>query len=242
MFTEIHNTTEDIVFTQITEICDSIAKEGSSDICTCPQCRRDTACYVLNRIPPRYIISNRGVARAEQETIERQQDEADIVTLVYEGIRQVNHNQRPFINHKDINFSRSGQNTPAFIIPTIVGRLFNGTNFEPLTNINVELRRDGEIVPMKDLNWQNPYKVVPNTEGTYTFWPISIPAEKADSHKAFEYAIKVEADGFEVMTHFFTIPVISELQSVNSFSMERTFKLPDLYLFPPGGDEDDEIL
>jgi competence protein ComFB len=92
---------------------------------------------------------------------------------------------------------------------------------------------------MKDSNWQNPYNLVPNTEGTFTFWPNPIPAEGVDLHKTFEYSIKIEAPGFETLNHFFKIPVISEIQSASSFSMDRTFKLPDLYMFPPGTEDEE---
>jgi competence protein ComFB len=244
MFTEIHNTIEDLVFSQVEEICDTIERESKGQVCTCRQCRVDTACYVLNRMAPHYISSNRGVARVGQETIARQQKEADIATLVYEGIRRVNHNQRPFIVHGTKNVSpEEVAANPVFNIPTIIGRLFNGVNFEPLSGITVELRRNGDLVAMKDPTWRNPYSVVPNTEGTFTFWPTSIPAEANGLRKVFEYSVKIEAPEFETLTHFFTIPVISEIQTAGAgaYSMDKTFKIPDLYMFPPGGEEDEDL-
>jgi competence protein ComFB len=72
--------------------------------------------------------------------------------------------------------------------------------------------------------------------GTFTFWPTPIPAEGISIHKTFEYSVKVEAPGFEILHHFFKVPAISELRTVDSFSLGRTFKLPDLYLFPLGGE------
>jgi competence protein ComFB len=240
MFTEIHNTVEDIVFAQVSEVCDIIEKDKKGEICTCRQCRIDTACYVLNRVESRYISSYRGIARVEQETIARQQKEAEIVSLIYEGIRQVNHNRRPFINHGAKGASlEAASNTPVFNIPTIVGRVFSGLNFEPLPEVKVELRRNGDLVTMKDTVWQNPFNIVPTTEGTFTFWPTTIPAEAVDSRKVFEYSVKLEAPDFEPLTHFFNIPVTSEAQTAEAYSMDRSFKLPNLYMFPPGGDEDD---
>jgi competence protein ComFB len=239
MFTEIHNTVEDIVFAQVTEVCNTIEKNKKGEICTCHQCRIDTACYVLNRISPHYISSNRGVTRMGQVTIARQQKEVEIVSLVYEGIRQVNHNRRPYIKHGGTNTSpESVSTTPIFNIPTIIGRIFNGLNFEPLPEAKVELFRNGELVDMKDVSWQNPFIVVPNTEGTFTFWPTSIPVEAANIHRVFAYSVKVEAPNLDPLTHFFTIPVTSEAQSAEAYSLNRSFTLPDLYLFPPGGGEE----
>ncbi|MDR2741885.1 MAG: late competence development ComFB family protein [Treponema sp.] len=240
MFTEIHNTVEDIIFAQVTEVCDSIEKDKKGEICTCRQCRIDTACYVLNRIRPHYISSNRGVIRIGQGTIAHQQEEAEIVSLIYEGIEQVNHNRRPFINHGVKNTDpKKITNTPVFNPPTIVGRIFNGLNFEPLSEARIELLRNGDLVAMKDASWQNPFDMVSNTEGTFTFWPTSIPAESVNTHKVFEYSLKIESPNLEPLTHFFKIPVTSEILLTGSYSMERSFKLPNLYMFPPGGVEDD---
>jgi competence protein ComFB len=237
MFSGIHNSVEETVFTGINEICNAIEKEGGSNICTCPQCRRDAACYVLNRTAPRYITSNRGVTRAEQMSIERQQDHADITALIYEGIRRVAHNQRKTADHREKPGDGAVDDTPVYNIPTIVGRLFNGVNFEPLSDMNVELRADGILVPMKNNNWQNPYTLVANTKGTFAFWPKPVRAAAPGERGNFEYSIRIEAPSFETLNHFFRIPMISDPSALKSYSRVRTFKLPDLYMFPPDGNE-----
>jgi len=233
---ELHNTVEDIVVARVNEIFEAIDKEGSErKYCTCNQCRMDITCYALNRVKPHYIVSNRGASRVRWESIERQQQIADISALVHEGFRQVNHNQRPFFNHAS-GESGAGKdkNVPAFNIPTIIGRLFNGNNFAPISDVDVELFWNGQMVPMKDGNWQNPYRVVANTEGTFSFWPAAVPAPRANEHETFEYSLRVSSPEYETLVRFFKIPVESETQASGSFTLKRTFKLPDLYLFPPG--------
>jgi competence protein ComFB len=237
---DVHNTIEDVVFRAIDEICDTLNKDKADEVCICDQCRLDTACFVLNRTAPHYIVSNRGVARVEQESIKRQQLEADVVSLIYEGIRRVSHNQRPHFSHS----VHSGpavkkSDAPVFNIPTILGRLFNGINFAPLANVKVELYQDGNLVAMKDKSWQNPYTLVSNTKGTFTFWPEPVPAERENIHRVFKYSIKIAVPGLETLQHFFEIPVTSELKAIRSFNMNRTFKIQDLYMFPLGLDEDE---
>jgi competence protein ComFB len=238
---DIHNTIEDVVFRAMEDICATINTGDNADgLCTCDQCRLDAACFVLNRTPPHYVISNRGVARVELETIERQQLEADIVSLIHEGMKRVSHNQRPYSSHTGSAASGAPQaDRPVFNIPTIIGRLFNGINFEPLADVMVELYQDGKLVPMKDKSWQNPYFLVPNIKGTFTFWPEPIPATGENIRQIFKYAIKIEAPEMETLQHFFEIPVTSELKPIRSFSMNRTFKIQDLYMFPKGNGEDD---
>ncbi|MDR1420140.1 MAG: late competence development ComFB family protein [Treponema sp.] len=235
----IHNTAEEKIIAKVTEIFEAIAAGGNAEgICTCDQCRLDTVCYVLNRTPPRYIVSNRGAARTETDPLVRQQEGADIVTLAHEGIKQISHNQRPHFSHRGAAGKAVQEEAqPVFNIPTIVGRMFNGLDFSPMSGIQVELRRGGELVVMKDYNWQNPCVLVPNTEGAFSFWPVPIPAQSGNLHENFEFTIKAEAPGFEDLNHFFQIPVISDSQFSNTFSMSRIVKLPDLYMFPPGGED-----
>ena len=236
---EIHNTTEDTVLQLVHEIYDAIEQEGKPDRpCTCYQCRLDTACYVLNRVPPRYVISSRGAARSETEFIERQQEDADIVSLIYEGINKISRSKRPHFPHTSAEQKPSHPILgPVFNIPTIIGRAFNGSNFEPMTDIDVELLSEGKRARMIDPNWQNPFHLVANTAGTFTFWPEPVPAKKVGLHHTFSFAVRIEAPGFETLLHYFEVSVTSEERAQWSFSLQRTHKLPDLYLFPPGGED-----
>ena len=233
---ELHNTIKSTVISKVNEVFETLNKSGNEGkFCTCKQCRMDVICYVLNRTPPRYIVSNRGASRVLIEGIGWQQQTADISSLIYEGLKKVHHNMRP-------NFSHSSEDgavideleIPRFNVPTIMGRIFNGNNFAPLSDVDVELLWNGELVEMKDGNWQNPCHIVSNVEGNFSFWPAPVPAAKIDKHKIFEYTLKVSAPEFETLTHAFKIPVASEFQVTGSFNPDRTFKLPDLYMFPPG--------
>ena len=233
---ELHNTVEDTIISRVNGIFEDIKKEKNpGNLCLCDHCRMDTICYVLNRTPPHYIVSNRGVARVQGEFLEKQQQEADITTMIYEGLKRVNHNQRPNFTHTgDADEANAASKHPVYNIPTIMGRVFNGNNFAPLSEVDVELLWDGKHVAMKDGNWQNPYHIVPNTEGNFSFWPAADKASGVNKHKIFEYTLQVSAPGFETLIHFFKIPVASEIQAKGSFALDRTFKLPDLYMFPPG--------
>lgn len=232
---EIHNISEDIVFHSVQTIFDSLKKEGNQGgLCLCEQCKMDTICYTLNRIEPRYVVSSRGITRIEQDWSARQQNEADIAALVYKGIRVVNHNQRPTASHNSSESAGKASAEPLFDMPTIVGRLFDGETFAPIMDAKVELRCAGELIFMRNNNWQNPFSLVENTPGNFTFWPAPVPAESTDIKKNFEFSIKIESPEHESMTHFFQIPVVSNIQIPNSHSLDKTFKLPDLYLFKPG--------
>ena len=240
---EVHNTVEDIVIARVDEVFEAFGNEGSQGkVCTCNQCRLDVICYVLNRTAPHYISSNRGASRVKWDGFGHQQAIADVTTLIHDGLKRVNHNLRPNFSHdSEANGAGANLKSPAFNIPTIMGRVFNGNNFEPLSGITVELLLNGELVPMKGKNWQNPYLMVPLTNGNFSFWPAPMEAASAGEQKIFEYSLRLQAPELETLCHFFKVAVTSEVQTAGSFTLERTFKLPDLYMFPPGGEEDEGI-
>ncbi|MDR2447493.1 MAG: late competence development ComFB family protein [Treponema sp.] len=236
---ELHNTNEDVVIAQVNDMFDMIERsDNSENICTCEQCRIDTACYVLNRIEPRYIVSNRGSVRIGHDSIENQQRRADIVVMIREGITKINHNKRPSSSHGIIKEDPPVYATPVFNFPVIVGRVFDGTNFAPMANIDIELLHDDEMVVMVNNNWQNPYRLTEHSEGTFSFWPAPIVTSEANVHKMFEFSIRIDVQGFDTLDYFFKLPIKSEQRSVTTVLPGRTFKLPDLYLFPVGEDAD----
>jgi Late competence development protein ComFB. len=97
---DIHNISEDSVITAVEEMFEAVKTRGNPEkLCLCDQCKLDTVCYSLNRVEPRYIVSNRGLTRVEREGSERHQAHADIAALVYKGLQQVNHNLRPTASH-----------------------------------------------------------------------------------------------------------------------------------------------
>ncbi|MDR1220814.1 MAG: late competence development ComFB family protein [Treponema sp.] len=235
---ELHNTNEDVVIAQVNDMFNMFEQSDNiENICTCEQCRIDTACYVLNRIEPRYIVSNRGAVRIEQNSIENQQRGADIVVMIREGITQINHNKRPSSTHEIKKEESPVPATPVFNLPAISGRVFDGANFAPMADIDVELLRSGEMVAMVDNNWQNPFHLIEQSKGTFSFWPAPVLAKEASMHAMFEFSVRINAQGFDDLDYFFKIPVKSEQRSVTTFLLSRSFKLPDLYLFPPGEED-----
>lgn len=239
---EMHNTTEDLVLRMVNDIFNAAERERKADQpCTCYQCRLDTACYVLNRSTPRYIISSRGAARTETATLAAQQQDADIASLIHEGWQKISKSKRPHFEHypidtQDNNFSM--ELGPVFNIPTFIGRIFNGINFEPMNNLEILLYKDGSIAQMKNSNWQNPYHLVINTAGTFTFWPQTESATQIGLVRTFKFAIHATALGFDDIRHYFELSLVSESHSTISFSVERSYKIVDLYMFPHGTEID----
>ncbi|MEI6875749.1 MAG: late competence development ComFB family protein, partial [Spirochaetota bacterium] len=174
---DIKNLMEEAVLGAVDELFITVAADNKLGFCTCGQCRLDVACFVLNRIEPEYIVSSRGLAYSERDFMETVQKRADIISLAREGWSKVAHRPRTTADH-GANFLVSNlPEGPAYNLPAIMGRVFNGLNFEPIATGELQLYIDGAPAPMVDLNWQNPFTLAKATTGTYIFWACPAKAE-----------------------------------------------------------------
>ncbi|HAE21876.1 MAG TPA: competence protein ComFB [Spirochaetaceae bacterium] len=229
---DIRNLMEDYVKATVHELFDAEQKGSTSSWCTCDQCRLDVACYVLNRLKPEYVISGRGVAYSEQDYQEKLQKTADVVSLVREAWAKINSSPRPYHSHGAKHVEQQQASGPVYNLPPIMGRLFNGNNFEPIAAGTIELHSDEGLVAMIDANWQNPYPMVKNTAGTFIFWPAPVAAVSGGEKKRFSFTITASLGGFDALSHFLELELPADAEAVRSFSLAKVHKLPDLYVFP----------
>ncbi len=233
---EIRNLMEDAVLATVGELFELEEKDTRLGLCTCGQCRLDVACYVLNRIKPEYILSGRGLAYSERDMLEKVQRRADIISIAREGWSKVAHNPRVTADHGGV-YSRDLPMGPSFNIPTVMGRVFNGLNYEPLSQGKISLTINGILAPMVDRNWQNPFILAQATAGTFIFWPRPEAATAAGSIKSFSCELSIDVDGFDPLSHYFEFDVVADRSAKDEFSLLHSTKIPDLTLFPRGTEE-----
>ncbi len=227
---KIHNIIEEIV-TNRTDILYAQVKESNADwlTCSCERCHLDTVCYVLNRVPPQYTISSRGVTYSQ--ITEDKQFFADIDTLIMEGMRVVNSSKRPEHNHEENKTLDMLAEGPVYNFPTFIGAVFDGSTFEPLAKVEITLKVDGVQAVMIDRSWINPYVTKKETNGTYTFWPQPQKTDAAGKEKLFHFEIDVNAEKYDPVSHFFDIHLTSEADPCYIVNSNRTVKIQNLYLF-----------
>lgn len=229
---KIHNLMEDIVLDKVHEIFDEEEQDmKSKGHCTCYQCRLDVACFVLNRIQPKYMTSSRGLAHLRTEYQTNLQKSADLVSMINDGIKQVSSTKRPHYDHSGTEKAPTPEG-PLYNFPIIMGRLLNGNTFEPMKGIDIFLQSDGKLVEMIEPSWQNPYPMIDKTAGTFLFWPYPVPANSPRMSRVFEFELFVDDPGFEELHHFFEVNLRAESTFNDAFHMQRTQKIEDLYLFP----------
>lgn len=225
----VHNLMEELVFNEVNDLFEKArASKAPWLTCSCSQCRLDTICYVLNRLPPRYIKSGRGLAYSQiEDSIDRSQQSADVSRLCLEGMKQVLSSKRP---HAETMGDLP--NVPVFNFPTFVGRILDGVTFEPVKNISVSLLLESKRAVSLDMSWENPYIITEHTPGTFTFWVKPISAEKTGIKRVFPFEIHVEEKGYDTIEYFFEIGITSETMIRTAYNADHTFTLPDLHLFP----------
>lgn len=225
----VHNIMEEMVYEAVNDLFDT-AKANKTPwlTCSCNQCRLDTICYVLNKMPPRYITSGRGLAYSQlEESIDKSQLSADISRIGLEGMKKVLSSKRPH--------SRSANDlpdSPVFNFPTFVGRIFDGQTFEPVKDVSVLLLLNSEKAVSIDQSWENPYHVTAHTPGTFIFWVKPVSVEKEGLQKVFPFEIHVDRRGYDPIRYFFEIALTSESVVRTAYTAEHAFILPDLHLFP----------
>jgi hypothetical protein len=221
---------EDLVFTEVNALFDTALKNKAQWLtCSCPQCRLDTICYVLNRIQPKYIKSGRGLAHSNNtDYADKTQITADINRIALEGMKQVLSTQRPH--------SIEATNLPAapvYNFPTFVGRILDGKTFEPVKDLDVILLHDGKPALSIDTTWENPYRISTHTPGTFAFWVKPEAATKEGANKVFSFELRVEkTHGYDELSYFFEIGLPGEALLRTAYSAEHSFMIPDLHLFP----------
>ena len=232
---DIHNNIEDMVFKYLDEILAS-----KKNICKCDQCKTDMACYALNRIKPMYVVSSRGIIHTENKRREDRQEEIDVFTTVSEAIDIVSNTRRHEVNAeykysinqdklKSINNIDQGC---FYNFPQFIGRIFNSSNLAPISDAEVTLydKMTENRIQMFNNTWENPVNLVPQMEGTYSFWPAPIPAKKSDIQKDFYMNISVNKKDYEPVIKFFYIRLVSVNTVISHIAKENIIYIDDIFI------------
>ncbi len=232
---KIHNLMEDIVKETVDKMYEQLKSTNARWLtCSCENCRLDVTSYVLNRIPPKYIVSGRGATHAVND-LNMSQVKIDVDKLVLDGIRLISSSKRP--NHNLSYISEAEKlsgSSPYFYFPIFTGSVYDGTNFEPIMGAKIELYFKNQLAAMLDQTWQNPSISCRSTDGVFSFCvnPEKAEAEKIDGH--FDFELKISAEGYESINYVFSIPVQSKILTGSTVTSNYSLKIQDLFMFPSG--------
>lgn len=143
----------------------------------------DVAAYALNRIPPKYITSERGFTHAfvgdwmGDETEEKLIDVIELIAIVNRGIDLVAGRRREMAGSRRKGSAEVATPTDRleltyfYNIPHIFGRIVDAEKGTPVTQADATLFLNDEVSVSAEPGWQNPYRTSEQTKGYFTFWP-----------------------------------------------------------------------
>lgn len=200
----ILNLMSDIVCSIVNEIFDR-EEDNVKDI---P--KDDIISYVLNRIPPKYCTSERGILHTILDTRCSSQTKTDIFFLVYEAVDIVK-TRRKSIEH--INENRESEQIAVF--PHIMGMVLEKETLSIIPGVKITLLGGGKPAKMVDSGWNNPYITNLATKGYFHFWPDFTSAIERNEN---EFTIRIEHDDFETEEIVIRVDPIKELVAHESLS------------------------
>ncbi len=158
----IKNLMEEIVWNVVTEILKS-----DNDILWESEHIDDIVAYVCNRLPPRYVTSERGILHGKLENRLKTQQKTDIFLLTYEAI-EVFKNRRNGISQDQ----KDSADYSLRRFPHIIGEVLEESTFSVVSDIQITLLYEGRPLEMVDSDWNNPYVTNRATMGYFHFWPL----------------------------------------------------------------------
>lgn len=208
---KLKNYQEEIVLSLV-----PIVLEDRADLASDDALLHDVAAYVLNRVPPRYIVSERGFTRIaseawladDTESFEMSNDlipvvellilinkAIDVVTRRRSGLGEIDSSEAEPLLTPD------GKLLYRHSFPQVVGRAVDHQTREPVIGAAITLQVDSDGPASSEPGWHNPYHTNDGTKGYFSFWPRSVhrPGEKHE----FRLTLTFEHTGYSAaeLTH-----------------------------------------
>ena len=169
----------------------------------------DVAAYVLNRIPPKYIMSERGFTRLAALQLTEEEDENSLLDLVQlmmmvsKGLELVKTRRKPNGEiHTDNGLMATLQDVQSNIFlhnfPQFIGRVVEQSSGKPVYNARVTQYIDGVKAAPAEIGWLNPYYTNTATNGIYSFWPKAM--KNSSDAKQSKIKITIEHDDYKPST------------------------------------------
>jgi hypothetical protein len=143
----------------------------------------DVAAYTLNRVPPKYITSERGFTRElinanndNPEHSERLLSVIELIALVNRAVDVVARRR-----HEAAPTRQSHPRAPTgdadlhltyfYNMPHIFGRIVDAGDGKPIAAAEATLWIDERVAVPAEAGWHNPYTTNEQTRGYFSFWP-----------------------------------------------------------------------
>lgn len=187
----LKNYMEDVV----SDVVDIILKE--KDISLSTPDRRDIIAFSLNRLPPKYIVSERGFTHSIIEEKNDPEFHANIIAVVNEAIDVVIRRPREHSADEETKNIELGPFTfdgnKYFNFPHFLGEVCSQKDLETIDKVQIKLFMDDELCEMAETSWVNPYTTKAVTGKFYSFWPKAVlKTESMEDQMSFTFKIRFD--------------------------------------------------
>jgi competence protein ComFB len=182
----------------------------------------DVAAYALNRVPPKYITSERGFTRemvqadnGNGEGGERLLNVIEVITLVNRAIEVVvkRRQEKPPVRASRGPRAETAEDAPMHLtyfynMPHIFGRIVDAGDKKPVISAEATLWINDKVSVPAEPGWRNPYMTNEQTRGYFSFWP-QVEMGESDSYRA-EMRIGFAHGAYKPLTFKKTVKVTGE--------------------------------
>lgn len=216
---EIKNIVEDIVF----DLMDT------SDIVKGYEINKnqkmEVAAYVMNRLKPMYITSNKGFTNSIVKYQNDPQFVADVMLHISEACKVVKKSYT-----SDIIKDHLDREMPYYIFPKIYGKVISSKDFMPLQNGEIYLFIENILSQSIFELWKNPAELLSRDEGIFSFAPKPYLAKPPLAKKTFTFSIVIKSGehSFDKTVYYDAAPAL--LNNIEIDFHENVLQLEDIYV------------
>jgi competence protein ComFB len=201
----------------------------------------DVAAYALNRIPPKYITSERGFTRELIHTAAGENGDGlvnviELITLINRAVDVVGRRRRTAAATRsrrpaaDADVDGTLQLTYFYNMPHIFGRLVSARDGSPVIAADATLFVNDSVSVPAEPGWQNPYRTSEQTKGYFSFWPqAEMGSEDA---LRVELSLGVSHSQFKPLTFHKIVKVPGEFFVHDYIRGDKLMDLGSLHLDP----------
>jgi hypothetical protein len=142
----------------------------------------DVAAFTLNRIPPKYITSERGLTRELMMTNGNGNGSSakllniiELIAIINRGIDIVARRRHEHAAATKARAAAGIAGEPIlsyfYNMPHIFGRIVDARTGNPVVEANATLWVNGRLSVPAEPGWRNPYQTSEQTKGYFSFWP-----------------------------------------------------------------------
>lgn len=234
---KLKNYQEDLVL----HVADIVIKDRP-DVAADKDLLHDVAAYTLNRLPPRYIMSERGFTRLAADHLVDSDNEdglaglVEVLILVNKAIDIVKSRRKAekTAKHRELLPEEEIPDVRKYWhnLPYLIGRVLDRKTKEPVLDAHVRITINGKLAEPAERGWLNPYRTNAGTKGFFSFLPK--PIRSRSKNKAFILELSIEHQDYKPLKLNQRIETVGELTTYQFIRSDRILNLKDSHLARAG--------